>query len=259
LKILEQAVIKFKDGEEFVLATVVNTSGSVPAEVGFRMIVSARSTDGTVGGGSLEKRIIEKARGILEKKAMGCLVKVTVGELGMHCGGEASVYLEPFYSKPDLWIFGGGHIAYELAPLASSAGFRVTVVDNRVEYADKNRFPAAGQVLKKDYSKAARAIPSGSYVVIVTHEHAHDEEILLEAARLSPPLPYIGMIGSKKKVKHTLERLKSNDIEIGNNIYSPIGLDIGGGSPAEIAVSIVSELLGVLHKKKGLPHCRKHL
>jgi xanthine dehydrogenase accessory factor len=95
--------------------------------------------------------------------------------------------------------------------------------------------------------------------VIVTHKHAYDEDILQDVIRIKPALPYIGMIGSTLKVKKTRENLTKKGINLGDNLYSPIGLDLGGGSPADIAISITSELLGIRHKKNNLPHCRNKI
>jgi len=259
LKILEQAVEKFRDGEEFAMITVVNTSGSIPAKIGARMIVNADATEGTIGGGALENSAITRARTLLSKKGKGCLVRIKSNELNMNCGGEVTLFFESFYPRPGLWIFGGGHIALELVPLANSIGFSVTVVDIRPDFANKNRFPNAFPIIPASYAEAAGKVPADSFVVILTHKHLNDEEVLLEVAGLKPPLPYIGMIGSARKVQLACEKLRAAGYEPGKNIYSPIGLDIGGGDPAEIAVSIASELLGVLHKKSGLPHCRNKL
>jgi xanthine dehydrogenase accessory factor len=129
-------------------------------------------------------------------------------------------------------------------------------VDDRPEFANKERFPEAAQVIPDLYSKAARLVPSDTFVVIVTQGHTHDELILREMARHTPPLPYIGMIGSLKKVAVAISLLKSEHAGTIDNIYAPIGLDIGGDTPGEIAVSIASELQGIVYKKEGLPHSR---
>lgn len=259
LKIFETVAENLNNGKDFIIATVVNTSGSAPAKTGFRMIVYPGKTEGTVGGGALENEVVRIARELHEKKGEPKLVRINVGELDMQCGGEVTLFIEPFYSKQKLWIFGGGHIASKLVPIATSIGFSVTVVDSRPEYASKSRFPEASNVLNSPYGEAAKKVPEGSFVVIVTHQHKNDQEVLREVVSLTPPLPYIGMIGSRKKVKQALEDLKSSGKAPGSNIYSPVGLDVGGESPAEIAVSIASELMGVFYKKEKLPHCRNRL
>jgi xanthine dehydrogenase accessory factor len=256
LDIFERIAALTSTGSDFVLVTVVEVSGSVPAKVGSRMVVTADGVEGTVGGGAQENELTRQARALLMNRGQAGLVKLDISELDMHCGGEMTSFLEPFFARAELWVFGGGHVAGHLVPLAASIGFRVVVVDMRPEFANKERFPQALKTLNIPYPEAVKKIPAGSYVVILTHKHAHDQDILMAVAQIKPSLPYIGMIGSRKKVTHTFSKLKEAGIDIGENIYSPIGLDVGGGSPAEIAVSITAELLGVLHKKKHLPHCR---
>lgn len=256
MDILEKAVEKLRNGEEFVMITVVETTGSVPSKIGSRMIVSADTTEGTVGGGALENDAVEKARILLHEKGDASFVRIKTSELDMHCGGEVALLIEPFQSGSNLWVFGGGHIAKVLVPMAASTGFNVTVVDNRSGYASKDRFPTASAVLNTPYIEAAQKVPPGSFVVIITHKHAHDEEILHEVARITPHLPYIGMIGSAKKAKQSIKNLNGAGMGSHKNIYTPIGLNIGGDSPAEIALSIMSELVGILYNKKGLPHLR---
>ena len=177
----------------------------------------------------------------------------------MSCGGTAVLFVEPLRAAPHLWIFGAGHIAAALAPLAASVGFRAVVVDDRPAFADPARFPEATRVVCGEWAELARGVDPGSFVAIATHGHEHDEEVLAEVAAIEPALPYIGMIGSRGKVPGILARLRARGISVGENVFSPIGLDLGGGSPAEIAISIASEILGVLHGKAGLPHCRLRL
>lgn len=259
MDLFELLAEKSKRGEEFVLVTVVDTSGSVPAKTGFKMLVTRNTIEGTVGGGALENHAIEKARELLAQKGTAGFIRLSLKDLGMTCGGEVSLFMEPSLLKQNLWIFGGGHIARELVPIASSAGFRVTVVDNRKEFADTLRFPEAWSVVCDSYEQASRLMPDGTYVVIVTHGHQHDTQILLEALRKTPPLPYIGMIGSLKKVAQARELLKKEGVTNISNLYAPIGLETGGDSPAQIAVSIAAELLGVFYKKPNLPHFRNRL
>ncbi|MCP4603165.1 MAG: hypothetical protein GY847_22065 [Proteobacteria bacterium] len=257
--VLNKALEKQKSGVDFAMITVVEVFGSVPAQVGSKMIVMEDETHGTVGGGSLEKDAIEQAISLIENRGKATLVRIDVAVLDVKQAGTATLFIEPFLSAQRLWIFGGGHVAKALVPIAASVGFAVTVVDNRPEFADANRFPDAGKVVCAKYAETAQTVPTGSFVVIMTHGHSHDETVLTEAAALEPSLPYIGMIGSTEKVPAILKNLKRSGIEPGPNIYSPIGLELGGRSPQEIALSIASELLGVFHGKRHLPHCRERI
>jgi xanthine dehydrogenase accessory factor len=258
--ILERAAALREGGVDFVMVTVVETWGSVPAELGTRMIVFADGTsEGTVGGGALEKSAVDGAVALLAAGGSGGLERVEVADLEMKCGGGVTLFVEPFRSSLELWIFGGGHIASALVPIAASLGFRVTVVDNREEFAARSRFPAASATVASEYVAAAREIPRDAFAAIMTHGHAHDQEVLRELLSGEPSLPYVGMIGSVKKVPVVLDALRAEGLEVGDNVYSPIGLDLGGGSPGEIAVSIASELLAVLHERARVTHMRERL
>jgi xanthine dehydrogenase accessory factor len=247
---------RFEAGEDAVVVTVAEVHGSAPPRAGFKMIVSAAGTSGTVGGGALEAEAIRRARAMLAGRAPARLERIDVAELDMTCGGEVTLFFEPFVAAVPLWIFGGGHIGAALAPMAVAAGFAVTVVDDRPEFAAAERFGGSARTLCLPYAEAARLVPSGAFAVIVTHGHAHDEELLGAMARRSPRLPYVGMIGSSTKVAKALADLRAAGAEPGPDVYAPIGLDLGGDSPGEIAVAIAAQLLGVRHGKAGLPHYR---
>ncbi len=259
MKQIEQ-IIKARDAkQEFVVATVVDTQGSTPGQLGFRMLVFADRTEGTVGGGALEMTVGEAAREILLKRQSAQLRSFNLAELNMSCGGQASIFFEPCFRKPPLWIFGAGHVARALAPMVAAVGFHLTVVDNRPGFATAEYFPSGAELLTEDYPLASSRMPVNAYAVIVTHGHAHDEEILNALSAVKPPLPYIGMIGSKRKVGQILKKMEQSGLEDLNNIYTPIGLKLGGDSAEEIALAIAAEILGVYHRVQNLPHCRLDL
>lgn len=249
----------YADGRPFAMITVVKTNGSVPTRIGDRLIVDERHAWGTVGGGALEKDALERARAMLQTGKQSDLCELQVADLDMRCGGGVTLFIEVFEPQTELWLFGGGHIAKALVPIARSLGFAVTVADNRAEFASSERFQNAAKVLHGDYVETAKRVPQGAFVAIMTHGHAHDEEVLREIAAIDPKLPYVGMIGSTKKVPAILQKLRSEGLALGENIYAPIGLELGGGSPSEIAVSIAAELLAVRHDKRIGPHCRERL
>lgn len=257
--VLDYAAKKQREGAPLCLVTVVESTGSVPGPVGARMAVTPGSTYGTVGGGALEKFAIEEARGLLEAGEGPRLVRRTTAELGMRCGGEVGLFLEPFGAAPPLWIFGGGHIAKALVPIVAGLGFSITVVDSRPEFASAERFPAAARTICGDPAEIARSVGPSAFAVLVTHGHEEDQAVLEQLVGLDPPLRYIGMIGSRSKVRRALDDLAEQGLEPGENLYAPIGLDLGGGSPGAIAVAIAAELLCLLHDKGGLPHCRNRL
>jgi len=258
LETLRKAVKRVEGGEDVVLVSVAAVEGSAPPRVGFKMAVFADGIEGTVGGGALEKEAVRIARELFAERGASKLVRIDLAAFDMTCGGAVTLFFEPFCAAHDLWIFGGGHIGAALAPMAAAAGFKVTVADDRSEFAKAARFEKASRTICMPYGEAVKMVPDSAFVVIVTHGHAHDEEILNAMVRKTPRLPYIGMIGSSRKIAVVMETIRAAGIDIGPNVYAPIGLDLGGDSPGEIALAIAAQLLGIRHGKPGLPHYRDH-
>lgn len=246
-----QEVVRIRDkGEEAALVTVVSASGSTPREEGAKMLVRPDgSILGTIGGGSVEARIISEAIEIIHRGRPQLLrYRLKEGEeLGMICGGDIEVFVEPILPEPTLYIFGGGHIALALAKMAKQVGFKIVVIDDRPEFANPQRFPEAEQTLAIDFAKAFSRlkIDKSGYIVIVTHGHTGDEVVLQGA--LGTKAKYIGMIGSKTKNKTVFSHLRAKGIsqELLDKAYTPIGLRIGAQTPEEIAVSILAEVIKI--------------
>lgn len=158
---------------------------------------------------------------------------------------EKNILVEPFYPKPRLIIFGGGHIALPLSQLAHDIGFSVNLVDDRPKFANKQRFKDIDQVICEDFEKSfdQLSITNNDFIVIVTRGHRHDGVCLRNSLKYNPK--YIGMIGSKRRVKAMMEDLSNEGYsnELLDKVCSPIGLDIGAVTPGEIAISIVAELI----------------
>jgi xanthine dehydrogenase accessory factor len=239
-------------GEQAVLATVVRATGSVPRKAGAKMLVTADGRIvGTVGGGWVEHQAYEAALKLIggdePQLAHFELTNEDASKAGMLCGGTMDVYLEPIKPVSSLLIFGGGHISFSLARLAKMLAYRVTVIDDRPEYANAERFPDADETIAEDFTSAIRrlTVNSSSYIVIVTRGHQSDGMVLEWAART--PAAYVGMIGSKRKVQTIFAHLKSQGItqEQLARIHAPIGLSIGAETPEEIAVSIMAEIIQV--------------
>jgi xanthine dehydrogenase accessory factor len=248
-----QEIVRVKaEGEEAALVTIVSASGSTPREEGAKMLVRPDgSIFGTIGGGSLEARVIKEAIGVIKqgkpKHLHFTLTAEGAGELGMICGGDTEVFIEPILTPPTLYIFGGGHIALALAKMGKLCGFDITVVDDRAEFASAERFPEARVVLAEEFTNSFSKVKIDrlSYIVIVTHGHKHDE-LVLEWA-VGTPARYIGMIGSKTKVKTVFSHLLARGIsqEQLDRVHAPIGLEIEAQTPEEIAVSILAEIIKV--------------
>jgi xanthine dehydrogenase accessory factor len=238
-------------GEEAALATIVSASGSTPREVGAKMLIRADgSIMGTVGGGSLEAEVIKQAAGVIkagQSRQFNFNLTAEGGDLGMICGGDTDVFIEPLAPPPALYIFGGGHISLPLAKIGKLVGFTVGVIDDRAEFANPQRFPEADLVLATEFSNAFTklAVNKSGYIVIVTRNHAFDE-LVLELA-LGTPARYIGMIGSKSKNRDVFNHLLAKGIskEQIDRVHAPIGLKISAQTPEEIAVSIMAEVINV--------------
>lgn len=157
------------------------------------------------------------------------------------------IFLETIARQPMLFIFGAGHLACYISKYAKSVNFQITVCDDRAEFANKNRFPDADNIVVQSFETAfdKLTIDENSYVVIVTREHKFDE-LALEKT-LETDAKYIGMIGSKKKTATILKNLKERNVpqQALCRVYSPIGISIGALTPEEIALSIVAELVKV--------------
>ena len=253
-----------KSKQPYTLATVVDTDGSSPAKIGQKMVILENGkTHGTVGGGAIEKRAIEDGREMLKLGRSGTKkyeLKVTKGNneadrenVGMICGGVANIYYETFLPNRELYVFGGGHICQALGKLVDKDKYKLIVIDNRKEFANPTLHPHADEVIYSKYDKFSNTFKPdpNSLVVIVTHAHIKDYEILHNIYKRNLNFKYVGMIGSKEKVTSNISKLFN---DLGRiplpNLYSPIGLKIGGDSPYEIAVSIVAEIQSVFYNKK---------
>lgn len=161
--------------------------------------------------------------------------------------------IEPYFPKPRMIIFGGGHIAKPLSELGAQSEFEVTVVDDRPMFANSARFPSASKVICNSFEESFKELDlrSSDFVVIVTRGHAHDGICLRKSLEYN--LAYLGMIGSRRRVKGMMDMLVSEGYseEKLSGISSPIGLDIGAVTPFEVAVSIVGEIIQHRRLKNG--------
>ncbi len=231
-----------------VMVTVIEVKGSAPQKAGARMLVySDGRISGTIGGGAIEKKAIEFALSTMLSTDPQFKQYKLEQDLEMLCGGHMSLFFEPMSPPKPLYIFGAGHIGRALCRILEGAGFAVTIIDNRPEYADPDRIPAVSNILVKPYPEALGELvfTEQTSIVIVTHGHVHDREILEYC--IQSPFHYLGMIGSRRKVKQTVQNLieKGLSPELFYKLHSPIGLEIGGDTPTEIAVSIAAELIAV--------------
>ena len=228
------------------LVTVTAAGGSTPAEVGKEMLVDASGLiGGTIGGGNLEFVSVRKAQECLDRGLSATFSFDLKKDLGMECGGAVDIFIKIYSPATQLVLVGAGHIGRELYKFADALGYSVVVVDDREEVATQQHFPSAKQILVGDIGElcAALELPPSAFVVIATRGHKCDETALYHLIQKNPR--YIGVIGSRNKVTVMMGNLKTRGIlqEKLDAVYSPIGLALGGGQPAEIAVSIISEIL----------------
>jgi xanthine dehydrogenase accessory factor len=234
------------DPRQAAFCVVVATSGSTPRKAGSKMLVFEDGrTEGTVGGGSLEARVVNDALECIAKGMPAKQIYDLKAELAMECGGTAEVYIEPLLPRTPLFVFGAGHVGRAVARFASGLGFRITLVDDREGIFGDLSF-ANTTFVNEDYLQFIGKEPfdGHTFIVITTHEHARDEEVL--RACLHRPHAYLGMIGSRTKVATIRERLLSEKYvapEILDTVDMPIGMKMKVETPEEIAVSIVAKLV----------------
>jgi xanthine dehydrogenase accessory factor len=232
----------------FALCMVTDAEGSTPRKAGAKMLVFPdASSIGTIGGGAIELNVIHDAVEALKTgKPLAKLYGLEC-DLSMQCGGNMSIYIEPFMKIPELYIFGAGHIGRELGPLASKLGFRFTYIDQR-EHIFESFNTSEVTCINGSVVAFAEKLDNNpnAFIVIATHEHALDEA--LASVLVQKEFAYIGMIGSKRKVAAVRKKL-INDTglseELVNKINMPIGIPIKVETPFEIALSIAAKLADV--------------
>lgn len=241
-------------GEEVALVTIVSSTGSTPQRVGAKMLVYADGrTVGTIGGGCYENEAFWKAReAIKNRKPVTMKFELNddfAQETGLVCGGQMEVFVEPVEPSPELYVFGAGHVGYHVVKMAHEVAFRVHVIDDREKFASAERFGEGIDVIVDHIPTwlETHQLPATAYAVIVTRGHTHDLDALRALTKM--PLRYLGLIGSKAKVKRIYDALLEEGTapELLGRVHAPIGLDIGAITPQEIAVSILAELIAVKH------------
>jgi xanthine dehydrogenase accessory factor len=245
-------VMKIKQkGGAAVLATLISMDGIFPKGENSKALfkVSGEKAGSLLDRKELEQRILEEIEISLKEKQP----RVIVLNSGMEetSWKQMEVLLEPIFSEPTVYIFGAGHISQQLSPLAKRVHFKVVVIDDREMFANRERFPEADEVIVSEFEECFDrfSIDESSYIVIVTRGHLYDGFVLEQAVKTNAR--YIGMIGSKKKIRTLYQNLVEKGIskEALDRVHAPIGLDIHSETPEEIGVSIIAELI----KARGEP------
>jgi xanthine dehydrogenase accessory factor len=225
------------------VVTVVEVKGASPAKVGAQLVLARDgAATGTVGGGKLEAAILADAREALAARQSllkhYALKEEGESAVGTLCGGELTVFIQSYTPPPRMVIVGGGHIGRPLKIMAEAAGFETVVIDVQ---------PGHGMVPELQQIELTPDI----YVVLITTDHVADEAAMRQV--IESLVPYIGMIGSRAKCQLVLDHLRTDHYAEDTlaRVYAPIGLDLGGPTPGEIAVAILAEIIAVRRGGSG--------
>lgn len=248
--VFEELVRLRRDGQKAALATIVQVAGSIPSFQSAKLLVREDGTMvGTIGGGCTEAEVWTASREVIESERPRMLTfnlgQEAAYDNGLICGGTLNVYVEPILPLPACCIFGAGHISKSLSKVATLAGLRTMIIDDRDTFANSERFPEAAEIYAGEYEDIFPRLnvnPS-TYLIIVTRGHRDDMRVLRWAA--GTPARYIGMIGSKRKTLEVIKQLHKEGIPLASfaKLRAPMGLDVGAVSPEEIAVSVVAEMI----------------
>lgn len=256
-----------KNGSSCVLVSAVEKQGEGPVVAGRKMIVEKDGTlYGTVGGGSLEYTAVEKAKTLFETQ--GTLLETYILQDGkliedattvpMVCGGKVTLFFEYISGGDHVYIFGGGHVGRALCHVLNTMNFFTHVIEHREDVFAAIDF-AQRKYLRsyEDFIKETDISPI-SYVLICTPSHKYDYDVVRTLLHKNIRPHYAGMLASKTKLRDFMQKMQD---EFGGGLdlsflYSPVGLDIGGSSPEEIAVSIAAEMLAVKYRKDKNTHLR---
>lgn len=239
----------------FAIATIIHATDNAPGRTSFKMCVTQDGRSfGSIGGGEVEYKVQKIARDMIRNGEKMRLFNESFNDKeGVGCGGDADILIETVIPRNILVIFGGGHVGTALTRYANDVGFNVMIYDDREEFAKVETHPGAVSGIHIAYEDIATIdLPQNAYFVILTHKHTGDRiclESLLKRPELTPK--YIGCIGSSVKLGHMFKELLASGIshDALAKVYAPIGVDNGGVSAAEIAISIATQLIAVNHNK----------
>lgn len=255
-KVLKEALALTEAHQPFVLATVVDYHGSVPGKRGVTMLVREDgSIVGTVGGAGLEEKVRFLARQALRHRAGGLhrfdLTAWKPGGLDSRCGGSVDVALEYVPARPNLLLWGGGHVALALSRQLSLLDYDYSIADDRPDFTTAERFPGA----RHRWTVAPGGLPEAlagsgerfSHAYLLGYDAKKDEEVAFRL--LSSFEGHVGLIASRTKREITLRGLRARGLSEGqlSRLRSPVGVPLGAETPEEIAVSIMAEVIQDVH------------
>jgi xanthine dehydrogenase accessory factor len=273
---------RIKENKPSILITITKTRGATPGKTGFKILIGEEGRiAGTIGGGAVEFHAIDKCKELiksnssyyneiiqlvdtdrgqgekvnLKKESDPSLSGITKIVLPAWCGGEVELFYEIYRNQNILYIFGAGHVGAAVSDLAVRHGFYVELFDNRKDILDALPENSYSQKHLTEYPPAPfnYQLDQNGYVLLVTQSHRHDLPVLDFLLKNYTGFKYIGMIGSKLKVKECVLFLKEKygkDISF-DNLYAPVGIDIGGDTPVDISLAILAELFAVINNKQA--------
>mgnify|MGYP001043688889 CR=1 FL=1 len=243
--VLAAAAAGARRGVAAAMATVLERHGSAPGTPGQKLyLAAAGSCIGTVGGGAVERAVLESLVAMVRDAGAKHEVRTFKlgAELGMCCGGRLVVLVEPIAALVPSLVVGAGHIATAVAPLLAKVGFAVTVVDARETWGEEGRIEGV-RCVAGEYDEVGRDVDPSGVCLVMTHDHALDQRAIEWALRRG--FAYVGGVGSRAKAERTRQRLEAKGFAEADRarVRMPIGVDIGARTPDEIAVAIAAELI----------------
>ena len=242
---------------DFALVAIIESENCTRTR-GQMIVLMDKTVFGSCGGGNIERRIIADAVRSLagNRSAVKTYDAADCGGAEADgCGGRMTVSISVFCPRSQLLMIGGGHVGAALMRAAAFVGFQVILVDNREEgdLAPGAREAAEQFIRVEDYQREVAALDQaqGAYIVIATSKHETDGQALLGALSLKPR--YLGMIGGSHKIKQLFDLAREQGVseEELQTVHTPVGLNIGGETPPEIAISIMAEILSVKYGRDG--------
>ena len=234
-----------------IMATLLDVSRPAKAGCGKMLVYEDGTRSGTLGLGEADQQVLNNVEKVLAREG-GLLVELELdsdqasGPL-LASDRAVEVFIEPFLPAPVLYVFGGGHVGGQICKLAKNVGFQVVVIDDRPMFANASRHPDADDHVVEEMDRVFQELEldEQSYIVAATRGHQHDEIVVEQAIRT--PARYIGMLGSERKKMLMWKRLveRGGSRQRLDQVYAPIGFNIGADTPEEIAVSVVAELIKV--------------
>ncbi len=254
-ELLIKALKAVEGGRSYAVATIVeSTLKGTPRKAGAKMIVLEDGTLwGSIGGGRNEKAAQQECLKAIKSGLSRIVSYDYFGGMGQSvCGGKIKVFVEPFRAPKHLVICGAGHIALPLSVIGKMLNFRVTIIDNRKEFANAKRFPYVDRIMVGPHAQKLSQIPldQNTYIMVVTHGNEHDFECLQAAIRVN--VGYLGVISSKAKRIKFFARLKEEGVSAARlaRVNIPAGIDIGAQLPEEIAIAIAAEMISIKNKDR---------